>query len=697
MSNTSPLATRPSPLATTQSWRERWLPHNEWALLLVLALEIVVFGIFGDNFLTMSNFFEITRLAVVYGLIAFSMTFVIKSGGIDLSVGSIMALVAVMTGVLWETLGLNIWLAALGGIGVGALCGAFNGLLVTRLKILPLIVTLGTMSLYRGLANAITRGAHTYTGFDASFRSLGQGYLGDVIPMQLPIFVVAFVVLWFLMHRMQFGRKTAAIGFGEEGALYAGIKTNTVLLQVYTLAGFMSGLAAIIFISQNGQAKADAGTGYELMAIAMAVLGGTAITGGRGTLHGTLLGLFVIIVLQNGLRLSGGDSSLANMLIGAILIATILVDRASRSKRSSSTTTHNEEEFNMKNGQLAVLCVVILAAAGIVAYSNHRLAQAVGAGPVALGVAATQPAEGGAPAKPLQIAMLPKTKTDPYFVSCKEGADAAAAEIGADLIWDGPTKGEPEKQNELVEAWITKGVDVICASVLNRDAIDGVLKKAKQKGIKVITWDADANADARRYFVNQASSQGIGYALSDELARLCGNAGEYVIISAGTTDANQNEWITFIKERMTAKYPDMVLKEIRYSDGQRDKAMTETRNMLNKHPELKGVMAIAAPAVPGAGEALKQAGRSDIKLTGLSVPSLCRAYVHDDFIDSIILWNTVDLGYLTVHAAKAIAESRLSDGSHDFGRLKNIEVGDGNVYLGKPFVFNKANIDNFDF
>ena len=125
--------------------------------------------------------------------------------------------------------------------------------------------------------------------------------------------------------------------------------------------------------------------------------------------------------------------------------------------------------------------------------------------------------------------------------------------------------------------------------------------------------------------------------------------------------------------------------------------MTETRNMINKYPDLKGVMAIAAPAVPGAGEALKQAGRTDIRLTGLSVPSLCRTYVHDDVIDSIILWNTVDLGYLTVQAAKAVAEGRLEDGELDFGRLKKLAVGDGNIYLGQPFVFNKSNIDSFDF
>ncbi len=681
-------------LITTQPWQKRWLPSNEWALLLVLALEVIVFTMIGDNFFTGSNFFEITRLAVAYGLIAFSMTFVIKTGGIDLSVGSIMAMVAVATGALWQGFGLNIWVAAIGGIGVGAACGALNGFLITRLKILPLIVTLGTMSLFRGTANAITKGSHTYTGFGEGFRSLGQGYIAGVIPTQLPIFILVFVVLWFLMHRMQFGRKTAAIGFGEEGALYAGIDTRKTLLLVYTISGMMAGLAAIIFISQNGQAKADAGTGYELMAIAMTVLGGTAITGGRGTLHGTLLGLFVIIVLQNGLRLSGYDSNVANMLIGAILITTILVDRASRKQAVQQTETTSKKEFDMKNGQLAALCTAIVVAACIIAFSNRQLVDAIRSMPTAsTGNAADRPG----PGKTLQVAMLPKTKTDPYFVSCKEGADAAAAELGIDLIWDGPTKGEPEKQNELVEAWITKGVDVICASVLNRDAIDGVLKKAMKKGIKVITWDADANADARQYFINQATSKGIGHTLSDELARLCGNEGEYVIISAGTTDANQNEWIKYIEERMAAKYPKMKRNEIRYSDGQRDKAMTEARNMINKHKNLKGIMAIAAPAVPGAAEALKQAGRGDIKLTGLSVPSLCNKYVHEDYIDSIILWNTVDLGYLTVQAAKAISEGKINDGAVDFGRLKKINVGDGNVYLGEPFIFNKENIDNFKF
>lgn len=680
-----------SPHLQRQPWPARWFPNNEFALIGILAVEVMAFALFAPNFMTAGNFFEITRLAVTYGLVAAGMTMVMKSGGIDLSAGSTMAMAAVATGVLWNNAGLNIWVAAGGGLVISAACGWINGYVITRLKIVPLIATLGTMSLYRGIADAVTRGYTTYTGFDTSFLSLGQGYLGGVVPAQLPLFIAVMIPLWFIMHRMRFGRHVEAAGYGEEGARYAGIDTRRVLLRVYVIAGTLSGLAALIFIAKNGQAKSDAGTGYELMAIAMAVLGGTATTGGRGTLHGTMLGLLVIVVLQNGLRLCGQSTDIANILIGLILLGAILLDRISRPGVLPASTSSTKEKPEMTNRQLALLCATILASALIIALSMRP--------PAASGPVTGAPGAVSAMPDRIVVGMLPKTKTDPYFVSCKEGADAAAAETGVELLWDGPVKSDPEKQNEIVEAWITRGVDVICASVLNRDAIDGVLKKARSKGIRVLTWDADANVDARDFFINQATSEGIGFALADELATLCGESGSYAIVSAGTTDANQNEWIVHIKARMTESHPGMELKEIRYSEGERDKAMTETRNLLNKYPDLKGIMAIAAAAVPGAAEGLKQAGRTDIRLTGLSVPSLCRDYVHTDFIDSIILWNTVDLGYLTVHAARSLQSGALHAGTSgmDFGRLKSIEVGDGNVYLGKPMFFRKDNIDLFNF
>jgi rhamnose transport system substrate-binding protein len=271
--------------------------------------------------------------------------------------------------------------------------------------------------------------------------------------------------------------------------------------------------------------------------------------------------------------------------------------------------------------------------------------------------------------------------------------------LGVELLWDGPTSLDAAKQNEVVEAWITKGVDVIAVSVENQAGISTVLRKARARGIKVLTWDADAQKDARDFLINQATPQGIGYTLTDEAARILNNQGEFAIITASLSAANQNEWIKHIKARLAEKYPNLKLVDIRPSDGDRDRAFTETQNVLKVYPNVKLIMGIAAPAVPGAAEAVKQSGRTDVKVTGLSLPNMCKPYVHDGVIESIVLWNTLDLGYLTVTAAKALMTGELKPGvgSLPAGKLGQIEVKGDEVMLGAPFIFNKSNIDKFDF
>jgi len=267
------------------------------------------------------------------------------------------------------------------------------------------------------------------------------------------------------------------------------------------------------------------------------------------------------------------------------------------------------------------------------------------------------------------------------------------------LLWDGPTDLDPAKQNEVIEAWITRGVDVIAVSVENEVAISTVLKKARERGIKVITWDADAQKEARDFFINQATPQGIGITLTDEAARILGGKGDFAIITASLSAANQNEWIKHIKARLAEKYPDIRLVAIQPSEGDRDRAFAETQTVLKVYPNVKLIMAIAAPAVPGAAEAVKQAGRADVKVTGLSLPNMCKPYVHDGVIESFVLWNTVDLGYLTVYVARALSAGELKRGNREIaaGRLGRIGVQDDQVMLGAPYVFNKQNVDQFDF
>jgi len=304
-----------------------------------------------------------------------------------------------------------------------------------------------------------------------------------------------------------------------------------------------------------------------------------------------------------------------------------------------------------------------------------------------------------APAHKPVIALMPKAKGDPYFVSCKQGADDAAKELGVELLWDGPTDLDPAKQNEVVEAWITRGVDVIAVSVENKVGISTVLRKAKDKGIKVITWDADSEKDARDFFIDQATPQGIGYTLTDEAARILNHKGEFAIITASLSAANQNEWIKYIKERLVQKYPDLKLVATQPSEGDRDRAFAETQTVLKVYPDVKLIMAIAAPAVPGAAEAVQQSGRTDVKVTGLSLPNMNKPYVKAGVVESVVLWNTVDLGYLTVYAAHALSSGQLKRGDNEInaGRLGKIEVANDEVRLGAPFIFDKHNIDQFNF
>src|SRR6185295_17727465 len=231
-------------------------------------------------------------------------------------------------------------------------------------------------------------------------------------------------------------------------------------------------------------------------------------------------------------------------------------------------------------------------------------------------------------AKKLTIALMPKSKGNSYFVSLKQGAEDAAKDLGVSVKYDGPTDPDPARQNEIIENWITIGVDVIAAACENKDGISTALRKARQKGIKVITYDSDAATDAREFFVNQATPEGIGYGLMDEAARLTGEDGEFAIITASLTAANMNAWRKTIEARLAEKYPKMKLVAVKPCDDLKDKAQSEATSLLSAYPNLKLIMAICSPAVPGAAEAVKQAGKAGaVKVIGLGLPNENRRYL----------------------------------------------------------------------
>ncbi|NTI26459.1 ABC transporter permease [Rhizobium rhizogenes] len=291
------------------------------AILTVIVLTVLAFQ--SDRFFTVANLLNQGRLMTEVGLVAIVMTFVIATGGIDLSVGSIIGLAAILTGVFWHNFGLPLLVAAGMAISVGTLAGFANGLIITRFGVPPLIATLATLALYRGLAEGISQ-ARSVRGYPDWFYVLGQGDLGG-IPTQMWILFAVVIVCAVILGLTSWGRTIYAVGSNEVAARFSGLPVDGAKLAVYTASGFAAAVAGVIFVSRVSTTRSDMGTGLELDAITAVVLGGTSIFGGRGTVVGTVLGLILIQGLKNGLSLAGikGDGTV--VLIGLVLIVTILI------------------------------------------------------------------------------------------------------------------------------------------------------------------------------------------------------------------------------------------------------------------------------------------------------------------------------------------------------------------------------------
>ena len=269
---------------------------------------------------------NVLRQVSINALIAFGMTFVILTGGIDLSVGSILALTGAVTAGLLAS-GMDPILAMLIGLILGAVLGAINGIIISKGNVAPFIATLATMTIYRGLTLVYTEGRPiSGLGDSVSFQMIGKGYfLG--IPVPVVTMAVAFGVLYFILKKTTFGRRVYAVGGNEEASRLSGIKVGRIKIYVYALTGALAALASLIFTSRLNSAQPTAGNMFELDAIAAVVLGGTSLTGGRGWIVGTLIGALIIGVLNNGLNLIGVSSFFQQVVKGAVILLAVLIDR----------------------------------------------------------------------------------------------------------------------------------------------------------------------------------------------------------------------------------------------------------------------------------------------------------------------------------------------------------------------------------
>lgn len=299
--------------------------------LLALVVLSVVVTILNPNFISTNNLLNLLRQVSINALIAFGMSFVILTGGIDLSVGSTLALSGALTAGLIAS-GVSPILAMLFGMALGAFLGMINGLLITKGKMAPFIATLATMTIYRGATLVYTDG-NPITGIGESFifQFVGKGYLFG-IPFPIIVMLLFFILLYLLMHKTAFGKKTYAIGGNIYAAEIAGVKTDKIQIIIYTISGLMASISGIILTSRLNSAQPTAGQAFEMDAIAAVVLGGTSLSGGKGRLFGTLIGALIIGTINNGLNLLGVSSFYQQIVKGCVIIIAVLLDRKQKNK-----------------------------------------------------------------------------------------------------------------------------------------------------------------------------------------------------------------------------------------------------------------------------------------------------------------------------------------------------------------------------
>ena len=309
---------------------------------------------------------------------------------------------------------------------------------------------------------------------------------------------------------------------------------------------------------------------------------------------------------------------------------------------------------------------------------------------------------GSAGGEKIRVCLLPKIKGISYFTSCHAGAVEAVAELPhLELIYDGPIEGDATKQAEMIEQWIVDGVDVICVAPNAPDVVANAMREARAAGIHVITWDADGTDDSRSYFVNQATPQSIGTAMVAAMVQDVGGpdvAGDVVIVSSDVTSANQNSWIEVMKPAL--ENTRLNLATTKFPGENAGRALADAQDVIKKYPNLKGIFGISSVSFPGAAEAVEQSGKTgEILVTGLGTPNDMKQFVKNGTVKSVVLWNTIDLGYLTIYVAEALATGKIDESSTSItaGRLGEKPIEEDHVLLGDVLVFTVDNIDDYDF
>lgn len=598
--------------------------------LSALVVLLVAMSLLSGDFLTTQNLLNVGVQAAVTAILAFGVTFVIVSAGIDLSVGSVAALSATVLAWSATSQGVPVWLAVIFAVGTGIACGFVNGLLVSYGKLPPFIATLAMLSVARGLSLVISQGSPI--PFPDSVSNLGDT-IGGWLPVPVIVMIAMGLITALVLGRTYIGRSMYAIGGNEEAARLSGLRVKRQKLVIYGLSGLFAAVAGIVLASRLVSAQPQAAQGYELDAIAAVVIGGASLAGGVGKASGTLIGALILAVLRNGLNLLSVSAFWQQVVIGVVIALAVLLDTLRRKAGATPGASTGAAAGGGKKGpqalKLGIAAVLVAAVVGAVSFFNN-----------------------GSSGTTTKIGMSLSTLNNPFFVQMKEGAQAEAEKAGIDLTVTDAQNDASQQTNQL-QNFTGEGMKSIIVNPVDSDAVGPAVRGANKADIPVIAADRGVNKAKAATLVASDNVAG-GRLAAKTLARKLGGKGKIVTLQgvAGTSASRERGkgFAEGIKE-----YPGIKVVASQPADFDRTKGLDVMTNLMQSNPGIDGVFAENDEMALGAAKALGGKAGKSVAVVGFDgTPDGLKA-VESGTLYASVAQQPKELGRIAVrYAVKAV-------------------------------------------
>ncbi|MEU5110433.1 substrate-binding domain-containing protein [Streptomyces longwoodensis] len=563
----------------------RRLLLDNGALTALIVLVIAMSALSGD-FLTTDNLLNVGVQAAVTAILAFGVTFVIVSAGIDLSVGSVAALSATVLAWSATSHGVPVVLAVVLALATGIVCGLVNGFLIAYGKLPPFIATLAMLSVGRGLSLVISEGSPI--AFPDSVSHLGDT-LGGWLPVPVLVMVVMGLIAAFVLGRTYIGRSMYAIGGNEEAARLSGLRVKKQKLAIYALSGVFAAAAGIVLAARLSSAQPQAADGYELDAIAAVVIGGASLAGGTGKASGTLIGALILAVLRNGLNLLSVSAFWQQVVIGVVIALAVLLDTVRR--KAGATPTHSPGGKGRQTATYALAAVVTVAIVGATSFLHG----------------------GSSSSANPKVGLSLSTLNNPFFVQIRSGAQAEAKKRGVDLTVTDAQNDASQQANQL-QNFTSSGLGAIIVNPVDSDAAGPSVRAADKAEIPVIAVDRGVNKADVNALVASDNVAG-GELAARTVAEKLGGNGRIVILQGQAGTSAARERAEGFAKGLKA-YPGIQVVAQQPADFDRTKGLDVMSNLLQAHPDVQGVIAANDEMALGAIKALGAKAGKSVQVVG---------------------------------------------------------------------------------